>query len=126
MNQAVQEYVALNAWQVEQIEAGIAAADRGDLATPEVVEAVRRRPATRGWAGVVRIVWTRPALRALADVEGYVSQGNPVAASRLITQIFDHVATLADHPHLGRAGRRHSRAGRHGHALSRAVSRARE
>ena len=29
---AIEEYIALNAWQIGRIEAGIAAADRGDFA----------------------------------------------------------------------------------------------
>jgi predicted transcriptional regulator len=30
---AIEDYVALNAWQIGKIEAGIAAADRGDFAS---------------------------------------------------------------------------------------------
>jgi predicted transcriptional regulator len=33
VSQAVQEYVSVNAWQLERIEEGIAAADRGDFAS---------------------------------------------------------------------------------------------
>ncbi|MGH6851048.1 MAG: CopG family ribbon-helix-helix protein [Methylocella sp.] len=31
--EAVQDYLALNSWQLEKIESGIAAAERGDFAT---------------------------------------------------------------------------------------------
>jgi len=41
--QAVQEYIALNAWQLERIEAGIAAADRGDFASNDELERVRSK-----------------------------------------------------------------------------------
>ena len=40
---AVEDYVALNAWQVGKIEAGIAAADHGDFATDDEVARVRRK-----------------------------------------------------------------------------------
>jgi predicted transcriptional regulator len=41
--QAVQDFVALNAWQLEKVEAGIAAADRGDFATDEEVARVFKK-----------------------------------------------------------------------------------
>lgn len=37
---AIEDYVALNAWQIEQIKEGIAQADRGEFATDEEVQAV--------------------------------------------------------------------------------------
>jgi predicted transcriptional regulator len=37
---AIEDYVALNAWQIGKIEAGIAAADRGDFASDEDVARV--------------------------------------------------------------------------------------
>ena len=40
VNQAVQDYVALNAWQLEKIESGIAAANRKDFATDSEVQRV--------------------------------------------------------------------------------------
>ena len=40
---AVEDYVALNAWQVGKIEAGIAAADHADFATDDEVARVRRK-----------------------------------------------------------------------------------
>ena len=36
--EAIQDYVALNAWQIAKIEEGIAAADRRDFATEEEME----------------------------------------------------------------------------------------
>lgn len=37
---AIESYVALNAWQIEQIKAGLAEADRGEFATDEEVRSV--------------------------------------------------------------------------------------
>jgi predicted transcriptional regulator len=41
VNQAVQDYVTVNAWQLEKIETGIAAADRGDFASDDEMARVR-------------------------------------------------------------------------------------
>jgi predicted transcriptional regulator len=38
---AIEDYVALNAWQIGKIEAGIAAADRGDFADEDDVTRLR-------------------------------------------------------------------------------------
>jgi len=43
VTQAVQDYVALNAWQLGKIEAGIAAADRGDFASDKELDRVRAK-----------------------------------------------------------------------------------
>ncbi len=43
VTRAVKEYVDLNAWQVSKIEAGIAAANRGEFASDEEVSRVRRK-----------------------------------------------------------------------------------
>lgn len=40
---AIENYVALNAWQIARIKDGIAEADRGEFATDEEVEAVFSR-----------------------------------------------------------------------------------
>lgn len=40
---AIEEYVRLNAWQIGKIEAGIAAADRGDFATEQDLARVRKK-----------------------------------------------------------------------------------
>lgn len=37
---AIENYIELNAWQIERIKEGIAQADRGEFATEEEVEAV--------------------------------------------------------------------------------------
>ncbi len=43
VSQAVQEYVSVNAWQLERIEEGIAAADRGDFVTEAEIARVRTK-----------------------------------------------------------------------------------
>ncbi len=43
VSKAVEDFVSLNAWQLDKIEAGIAQADRGQFATDEEVEAVLAR-----------------------------------------------------------------------------------
>jgi predicted transcriptional regulator len=48
IEQAVQDYVALNAWQLEKIEIGIAAADRGEFASEEEFARVRDKFRLRG------------------------------------------------------------------------------
>ena len=47
VTQAVQDYIALNAWQMEKIEAGIAAADRGDFASDKEVTRLRAKFSAR-------------------------------------------------------------------------------
>jgi predicted transcriptional regulator len=41
--QAVEAYIDLNAWQLEKIEAGIKAADRGEFATDREVARLRSK-----------------------------------------------------------------------------------
>jgi RHH-type transcriptional regulator, rel operon repressor / antitoxin RelB len=40
-NEALRKYLEIESWQIAQIQEGIRAADSGDFATPEQVEAVR-------------------------------------------------------------------------------------
>jgi predicted transcriptional regulator len=47
VSQAVQEYVSVNAWQLEKIEEGIAAADRGDFASEAEVARVMAKFGSR-------------------------------------------------------------------------------
>jgi predicted transcriptional regulator len=37
---AIEDYVALNAWQIEQIKAGLAEADRGEFVTEADLDAI--------------------------------------------------------------------------------------
>ena len=45
---AIEDYIALNAWQIEKIEAGIAAADRGDFADDREVARVLEKYSAKG------------------------------------------------------------------------------
>jgi predicted transcriptional regulator len=45
---AIEDYVALNAWQIAKIEAGIAAADHGDFADAAAVARVVGKYAAEG------------------------------------------------------------------------------
>jgi len=40
---AIEDFVALNAWQVEKIEQGVAAAERGDFAGDDELARVRKK-----------------------------------------------------------------------------------
>ncbi len=40
---AVEDYVARNAWRIDKIEGGLAAADRGDFASENEVARVRKK-----------------------------------------------------------------------------------
>ena len=45
---AIEDYIALNAWQIAKIEAGIAAADRGEFADADDVARVVRKYSAQG------------------------------------------------------------------------------
>lgn len=53
----------------------------------------------------MKLRWTVPALRDLESIGDVIAGHDPAAADRTITRIFDQADLLADHPHLGRAGR---------------------
>jgi toxin ParE1/3/4 len=53
----------------------------------------------------MRIVWTAPALREVEAIGDYIALESPRASARIVTRVFDRVATLADHPEIGRPGR---------------------
>jgi plasmid stabilization system protein ParE len=48
------------------------------------------------------VYWTERALRRIEEISDFVASRDPGAASRLIDQIFDQTALLAEHPHIGR------------------------
>ena len=48
VSRAIEEYVRLNAWQIERIEAGIAAADRGEFASAQDVARLRKKFSGKG------------------------------------------------------------------------------
>ncbi|HTO79813.1 MAG TPA: ribbon-helix-helix protein, CopG family [Methylocystis sp.] len=43
VTKVIEDYVALNSWQIGKIEAGIAAADRGEFAVDDEVARVRKK-----------------------------------------------------------------------------------
>jgi predicted transcriptional regulator len=43
VTRAVEDFIADNAWQLDKIEAGIAAAERGEFATDDEVAGLRKR-----------------------------------------------------------------------------------
>jgi predicted transcriptional regulator len=47
VSKAVEDYVALNTWQLDRIEAGIAAADKGHFASDREVARVRNKFAAK-------------------------------------------------------------------------------
>jgi toxin ParE1/3/4 len=53
----------------------------------------------------VKVRWSRPASRHLAEIGDFVARDNPAAAHRLIETILERTAALGVHPQLGRAGR---------------------
>jgi toxin ParE1/3/4 len=53
----------------------------------------------------VKIVWTEPARNDLRDIFIYISEENPNAARRLLSEIKERAVLLQDNPLLGRMGR---------------------
>jgi predicted transcriptional regulator len=47
VSRAVEDFVALNTWQIGKIEAGLAAADRGDFASDDELARVRKKFAAK-------------------------------------------------------------------------------
>jgi addiction module RelE/StbE family toxin len=54
----------------------------------------------------MRIVWTRKAVRHLADLQTYIERDKPQAAREVGAAIRKAVAYLAQYPHFGRPGRK--------------------
>jgi predicted transcriptional regulator len=61
---AIEDYVALNAWQIGKIEAGIAAADRGDFASDDDVARVVGKYSAKGRGSVGRAPRSRSSRRS--------------------------------------------------------------
>ncbi|MBI3419643.1 MAG: type II toxin-antitoxin system RelE/ParE family toxin [Proteobacteria bacterium] len=53
----------------------------------------------------MKIAWTRPALRDLEAVVDCIAKDNPLAAAQIVERVFAQAESLAQYPHLGRAGR---------------------
>lgn len=54
----------------------------------------------------MQIVWTETALRHLTSIHDYIERDKPEAAKDVAQAICRGIAFLADHPHLGRPGRK--------------------
>ena len=54
----------------------------------------------------MRIVWTRKAVRHLADIQTYIERDKPQAARKVAAAFSKAVTYLAQYPHLGRPGRK--------------------
>jgi plasmid stabilization system protein ParE len=50
----------------------------------------------------VKVIWTRPALRALEAIGDYIGAENPTAAERMVGRVLARVDELATQPHIGR------------------------
>jgi addiction module RelE/StbE family toxin len=53
----------------------------------------------------MKLRWTRPALRDLADIHAYIAEHNPVAALKVARLLRAQAEGLTAHPHMGRLGR---------------------
>lgn len=53
----------------------------------------------------MRVVWLDRAESDLVSIAEYIAEDDPVAALSVVSTIRDAVRVLAEHPHIGRAGR---------------------
>lgn len=53
----------------------------------------------------MRVRWLRAALRNLDEEATYIAADDPKAAQLVVQRILQAVATLAEHPEIGRPGR---------------------
>jgi len=53
----------------------------------------------------VKVVWTKPAARALESIQDYIAKDNPRAAWEVARKIRQTVNLLKDHSRMGREGR---------------------
>ena len=53
----------------------------------------------------MRIIWTKPAARALESIQDYIARDNRSAAWEVAQRIQHAVRQLEEHPKLGRTGR---------------------
>jgi toxin ParE1/3/4 len=47
------------------------------------------------------LIWTEPALSDLEEVADYIALDDPVAAGKLVRNLFAHVEQLQEHPESG-------------------------
>ncbi|WP_144822406.1 type II toxin-antitoxin system RelE/ParE family toxin [Marinobacter piscensis] len=51
---------------------------------------------------MAEVIWTEPALEELNAIAEYIALDNPVAARRLVEEVFDKTDRLQDFPQSGR------------------------
>ncbi|WP_223786817.1 type II toxin-antitoxin system RelE/ParE family toxin [Marinicella meishanensis] len=51
---------------------------------------------------MAQIIWTEPALEDLDEIAEYIALDKPVAAKKLVTQVFDSVKRLKEFPLSGK------------------------
>lgn len=51
---------------------------------------------------MVEVIWTEPALENLNDIAEYIELSNPLAASRLVENVFNSIQRLELFPESGR------------------------
>lgn len=51
---------------------------------------------------MAEVIWTEPALQQLDAIADYIALDNPVAAGRLVQEVFDKTERLEDFPQSGR------------------------
>ena len=51
---------------------------------------------------MAHLIWTEPALSDLNDIAEYIALENPVAARKLVREVFSVVERLEKHPSSGR------------------------
>jgi plasmid stabilization system protein ParE len=59
----------------------------------------------------MKVRFTRPAQRDLAEIHAYISQDNPTIASRFVARLIERSRELADNPLEGRENGRAERPG---------------
>ena len=53
----------------------------------------------------MKVRWARAASRHLEEISDYIARSDSEAAERVLSRIRQQVGTLAEHSHIGRAGR---------------------
>jgi plasmid stabilization system protein ParE/predicted transcriptional regulator len=98
INKAVAEYIALQRWQIGEIEKAIAEADAGDFAAAnEVGNYLRSIPR-------LKVRWLSSAVRSLRKIRLRMDQDSAVAPQEAAFRIERAVRWLGEHPRSGRQG----------------------
>ena len=104
LNEAVEDYIYIQQWQLEGIDRAIADADAGKFASDEEVRAAFEAFKTK--FRLVKIVWLELAILDLHQVREFIRLDNPSAAEKTGGQIEANILNLARFPDMGRPGRR--------------------